>query len=54
MLKYKMKIGFKRRMMMRIYEHPVDERVQSYLGMLKHGNAFKTREEIFGFCRLKR
>ncbi len=37
----------KRRMIKMIQEKPKPETINSYLGMLKHGNACKLREEIF-------
>lgn len=37
----------KRRMRRRILEHPVPETIQSYLGLLKHGNTKKLQDEIF-------
>lgn len=36
----------KRRMMNRVQEHPSDESIQSYLGLLGHGNAYKAEEEL--------
>lgn len=36
----------KRRMWKRIKEHPTPETIQSYLGLLGHGNTFDVREEI--------
>lgn len=37
----------KRRMFKRIKDHPTPETVNSYLGLLKHGNAFGIKKEIF-------
>lgn len=34
------------RMMRRLREYPVSETLQSYLGLLSHGDAFETREEL--------
>lgn len=36
----------KRRMMRRIAEHPAEETVQSYLGLLRHGNTARLRASI--------
>lgn len=36
----------KRRMVRRIKERPESETLQSYLGLLKHGNTFKVRQEV--------
>lgn len=36
----------KRRMMKRILEHPTEETLQSYLGLISHGNSFALREKI--------
>lgn len=36
----------KKRMMRRIREHPTDETLQSYLGLLKHGSAQQLSEEL--------
>ncbi len=36
----------KRRMMRRILESPTTETVQSYLGLLEHGNTFGVRQEV--------
>ncbi len=38
----------KRRALRRIIEHPKNETLQSYLGMLRHGNGRKIRGEVFG------
>ncbi|MDD9951838.1 MAG: reverse transcriptase domain-containing protein [Zetaproteobacteria bacterium] len=38
----------KRRALRRISENPKNETLQSYLGMLQHGNARKIRGEVFG------
>jgi hypothetical protein len=35
----------RRRMVKRIYRHPAPETLQSYLGMLKHGNAYFLAED---------
>jgi len=37
----------KRRMLKRIKEHPAKETVNSYLGMLRHGNAYKLKKIIW-------
>lgn len=46
----------KKRMFKRIYEQPTNETVQSYLGLLSHGNAYKLRQEIENwhvlFCKI--
>ena len=39
----------KKRMMRRIQEHPTEETLQSYLGLLKHGNTYGLQEEIIKF-----
>lgn len=36
----------KRKMMRRIKEHPTDETLQSYIGLLKHGNSYRVRGEL--------
>ena len=36
----------KRRMFRRIRDHPTDETVQSYIGLLRHGNAAQLREQV--------
>ncbi len=36
----------KKRMLRRIREHPTNEALQSYLGMLKHGDSLKIRQKI--------
>ncbi|MBU4332292.1 reverse transcriptase/maturase family protein [Patescibacteria group bacterium] len=36
----------KQRMMQRLKEHNAPETVQSYLGLLRHGNTFKMRQEV--------
>ena len=36
----------KDRMIRRVQEHPVPETVQSYLGLLKHGNTHKVRQQV--------
>lgn len=36
----------KRRMFRRIKDHPTDETVQSYIGLLSHGNAEQLREQV--------
>lgn len=36
----------KRRMMRRLKDNPVNETLQSYLGLLSHGDAFEIREEL--------
>ncbi len=36
----------KRRMLKRTKEHPTEETLQSYLGLLKHGNTWKLRDKI--------
>ncbi len=36
----------KKRMFRRLRENPKNETLQSYLGMLQHGNAFKIRQEV--------
>ncbi len=36
----------RRRMVNRIAEHPTNETIQSYLGLLKHGNSEKLKEQI--------
>jgi hypothetical protein len=36
----------KRRMFRRIKENPKEETIQSYLGLLKHGNAFKLKKML--------
>ena len=36
----------KRRMMRRLKNNPMDETLQSYLGLLKHGNTYKLQEEV--------
>lgn len=36
----------KRRMMRRIKEHPTEETLQSYLGLLKHGDTWQLNEEV--------
>lgn len=36
----------KRRMVKRVHEHPAPETVNSYLGLLKHGSAYKLQSEI--------
>ncbi len=38
----------KRRMFARIKTHPTEETLQSYLGMLGHGNTVKLREQVLG------
>lgn len=38
----------KRRMLGRIKEHPTEETLQSYLGMLSHGNAKNTSNDLLG------
>jgi hypothetical protein len=42
----------KRRMLRRIQEYPADKTIQSYLGLLQHGNTFGLREEVFDTVRL--
>ncbi len=37
----------KRRMFAKIKEHPVSETLASYSGLLRHGNTFKIRNELF-------
>ena len=39
----------RRRMFRRILQHPTEETRQSYLGLLKHGQAFKLRLEVADF-----
>ena len=39
----------KRRMMRRIGENPENETLQSYLGLLSHGNSYKLRSEVQSF-----
>lgn len=34
------------RMLRQISEHPTNETLQSYLGLLKHGNGFKVKEKL--------
>ena len=41
----------KRRMFKRIAENLKEETVESYLGMLKYGNAYKLRNKILSFVR---
>ncbi|MBU0625060.1 hypothetical protein KKF05_01815 [Patescibacteria group bacterium] len=36
----------RRRMMQRVSEHPTEETLQSYLGLMKHGNTLGLRDEI--------
>ncbi len=36
----------RRRMMRRIGEHPTNETIQSYLGLMSHGNAFRVRSVL--------
>ncbi len=36
----------KERMLKRIQENPTNETLQSYLGLIKHGNSFKIKEEV--------
>ncbi len=36
----------KKRMMRRIAEHPTNETLQSYLGLLNHGNAYRLKQEV--------
>jgi len=43
----------RRRMLRRIQECPTDETVQSYLGLLKHGNTFGLREEVLDLAKIK-
>lgn len=38
----------RRRMVCRIAEHPTNETIQSYLGLLKHGNIEKIKARVFG------
>lgn len=42
-----------RRMRRRIVEHPTPETIQSYAGLLSHGNAYKLRQEILGNYELQ-
>jgi len=41
----------KNRMFRKLLENPKDEVVQSYLGMLSHGNARKIQEKIYNLFR---
>jgi retron-type reverse transcriptase len=36
----------KKRMLRRLQDHPTDETLQSYLGLLRHGNAYQLKNEI--------
>ncbi len=36
----------KRRMMRRVREHPTNQTLQSYYGLLKHGNTYELRQEV--------
>ncbi len=39
----------KRRAFRKICDHPINETLQSYLGLLSHGNSFKLRQEILNW-----
>lgn len=39
----------KRRMFRRVLDHPTNETVQSYVGLLKHGNAYGLQREVLAF-----
>jgi hypothetical protein len=36
----------KKRMLKRIKEHPTEYTLQAYLGLLRHGNSYRLREEV--------
>lgn len=40
----------KRGMFRRVQKHPTPETVQSYLGLLKHGNAFRLKKKVLEEC----
>jgi RNA-directed DNA polymerase len=42
----------RRRMFRRVYERPRDETFQSYLGLIKHGNSYKLRQELLNWYGL--
>lgn len=42
----------KKRMMRRIQDHPTNQTLQSYLGLLQHGNAFQQSQEIINWAGL--
>lgn len=44
----------RRRMLRRIFEHPTRETIQSYLGLLKHGNAYNMLKYIHDYRRSTR
>ncbi len=49
-----MRTATKKRMMRRIKNHPTDETLQSYLGLLTHGNAYRLQEKainIYGLLK---
>lgn len=39
-------------MFKRIEEHPTNETLQSYVGLLRHGNTFHVREELLNWYGL--
>lgn len=42
----------KRRMLNRIVNHPTNETIQSYLGLLKHGDSYETQREVLNLAGL--
>ncbi|MBI5222501.1 MAG: RNA-directed DNA polymerase [Candidatus Magasanikbacteria bacterium] len=44
----------RKRMLRRIAESPTNETLQSYLGLLRHGNCVKVKDELLNKCWLHR
>jgi RNA-directed DNA polymerase len=49
-----LRLSTKKRMFRRIKEHPTNETLQSYLGLLSHGNTYKAQEELLNLFGLFR